>query len=203
MRDQRAACNSDRLRRVSLDVVEREKKGDNRRTSKEGGEPGHTGLSGRPSISRDATNPSQEIDQSNGIERTLRTYPDVMKLVTEMLERIVRERLQGDARDGREHPHRVLQEPLHPEPSHHLWQRERVHPPWLLESKTHDGDDVGRGDEEIGEPFEHGDVDGERGGHGVWPDGAALGSGVGSGIRDFGKVIAIVVCGAENDEKFE
>lgn len=27
MRDQRAACNSDRLRHVSLDVVEREKKG--------------------------------------------------------------------------------------------------------------------------------------------------------------------------------
>ena len=72
-----------------------------------------------------------------------------------------------------------------------------------MESKTHDGDDVDRGDEEVGEPLELGDADGETGGHGVRSDGAALGLGVGRGRHDFGDAIAKVVCGAENNEKFE
>jgi hypothetical protein len=199
MRDQRAACNSSRLRRVSRDVVER-KQEDRRRTRKEDAEPRRTGLSGRPSMSRDATRRSINVWHR---QQTPRTYPDGMKLVPEMLKRIVRERLQRNARNAREHPHRALREPLSPDATHHLWQRERVHPRWLLESKTPDGEDVDRGDEEIGEPLECGDVDRERGGHGVGSDGAALGSGVGRGRLGFGEVIAIVVCGAENDEKFE
>ena len=63
MGDQRAVCNTARLRRISRDVVEREK-GDNRRTCREGDEPRRTDLSGRPSFSRDADAPAAKIDQT-------------------------------------------------------------------------------------------------------------------------------------------
>ena len=68
MRDQRAVCNTARLRRISLGVVEREK-GDNRRTYRGDDEPRRMDLSGRPSVSRDADAQVAKIDQTRALDR--------------------------------------------------------------------------------------------------------------------------------------
>lgn len=126
-----------------------------------------------------------------------------MELVTKMFKHIVGETLQGNARHTRKHPHRILPYLFHPHPVHHLWQRERVHPRWLLKTIVDDGEDVDHGGNEVGECLEWGDEAGESGGHGVGSDGTTFEFGVDRGGPEFEDVIAEVFYGAEKDEKFE
>lgn len=125
-----------------------------------------------------------------------------MKLVTKMLKYIIGQTLQGNARHTRKDPRRILPR-FHIYPIHHLWQRERVRPRWLLKSIVDDGEDVDRGDEEVGEHLEWGDEAGETGGHGVGSDGAIFGFCLGRSGPEFEDVIAEVFYGTEKDEKFE
>lgn len=126
-----------------------------------------------------------------------------MKLVIKMLKHIVGETLQSNSRHTRKHSHRVLPHAIHLDSVHHLWQRKCAHPRWLLKSIIHDGEDVDRGEKEISKSLEWSDEAVETGGHGVGLDGAAFGFGVGRGGHKASHVVAIVVCGAQNDEKFE
>lgn len=58
-------------------------------TRREGGGPKRTGLSGRPSVSRDADSPSQDKSESAVNKQSVRTYPNRMELIPKMLKHFV------------------------------------------------------------------------------------------------------------------
>ena len=126
-----------------------------------------------------------------------------MVLVTKMLERTVRDIVQGNVRNTRDDPQHILPDPLQHYARDHIWQCERIHPRRLLQSSAHDGKGVDRGDEESDSHLCCGEEGRETGGQCIGSDGAALGLGMGRDGPDFGEGIDKDAYVAENDEQFK